>query len=55
MVGQAHQVTSATLRNGETVHVNGTLSYSIRAERQITSIYLLHGQNEMVSLPSGHV
>jgi hypothetical protein len=52
MVNKLAAVTSATLRNGETVYVNGkssNLCYGQELNPQITSMYLLPGRIEIVS------
>jgi hypothetical protein len=52
MVNKLAAVTSATLRNGETVYVNGKSTNRYREPElnaQITSMYLLPGRIEIVS------
>ena len=53
MVNKLAAVTSATLRNGETVYVNGKSTDCYRKEGelnvQITSMYPLPGRIEIVS------
>jgi hypothetical protein len=52
MVNKLATVTSATLRNGETVYVNGKSTDSYHQQElnaQITSMYPLPGRIEIVS------